>query len=105
MTPIIIAMLLSPAASEPALVMEAPKWAFVVPADREPSLPVDDFLARLDSAALERAIERDLAAQPFEVDEDPFDGRGTPIASAAVEEMIREGERVAAVVPAAEVLP
>jgi hypothetical protein len=106
MTTLIIAYLLTTPTNAPALEIEPPAWAFVMPApNREPSPPVDEFLARLESAPLERAIERDLAAQPFELVEDPFDGRGTPMARAAVEEMIREGELLAGADGTTEILP
>jgi len=69
-------------AEGPALTVDPPAWAFVVPADVEPSLPVDDFLAELAAAPTVKAIERASAAEPFEVD----------VESAAVAAMIAEGE-------------
>jgi len=56
-------------ADSPALALDLPAWAFAVPAERtsdEPSLPVDTFLAELDSAAVEGAIERLVNVGPFD---------------------------------------
>jgi hypothetical protein len=82
-------------ADGPSIALDPPAWAFVVDADREPSLPVDSFLAELDSAVVEGAIERVQALTevgPFEPS-DPFDGRGEQVSATVVQAMIEEGSK------------
>lgn len=87
---LIIAMLLAPGSQGPALELAEPTWAFIVPAhaEREPSPPVDTFLAELDQ-------DYTTALGPFAPDQgaDPFD---VAPPEPATEQEILEGEAAAA---------